>query len=250
MVLVSLQVKLYVANVGKVYYSSKDDGRKYYKCSTKKRYGSIQCNNKNITLKKIDDLISAENYRNDLIKANVVYAQELITLSYKLTQNLNTDSKNKVNELQKQLEEVKSRKNRILNMYELGHIEQDEFAQRIDPINKQIQELSKAIDHFSKSNEEIIEELQSIADTAYKFRMHYEIMTNQTLKQFKKEHTRDDIIKDIKQMIINEDGTVDIFYNTFEEYYKLREKHKELLDIYVKDGEVEEFIESMRVKSI
>ena len=75
-------------------------------------------------------------------------------------------------------------------------------------------------------------------------------MTNQSLKQFKKEHSRDNIIKDIKQMVINEDGTVDIYYHTFEKYYKLREKNRELLDIVVKEGEVEEFIENMKVKNI
>lgn len=250
MVLVNLQERLYAVNVGKVYYANNDNGRKFYNCSTKKRYGTIRCDNKNITLKKIDELISAENYRNDLIKANVIYAQELITLAYKLTQSLNVDSKNKVQELEKQLKDVKSRKNRILNMYELGHIEQEEFIQRVEPINKQIQELVKAIEQFSKNNEEIIEELQEIANTSSKFRLDYETMTGQSLKQFKKEHSRNDIIKDIKKMIINEDGTVNIYYNTFEKYYKLIERHKELLNIYVKDGEVEEFIENMRVKSI
>lgn len=243
-------VKLYVVNVGKVYYANNDNGRRFYNCSTKKRYGTSECNNKNITLKKIDELISAENYRNDLIRANIIYAQELITLAYKLTKNVNVDSKNKVEELQKQLESVKGRKDRILNMYEFGHIEQEELTQRIEPINKHIQELNKAIEQFSKNNEEIIEELQEIADTSSKFRLDYEIMTNQSLKQFKKEHSRDNIIKDIKQMVINEDGTVDIYYHTFEKYYKLREKHRELLDIVVKEGEVEEFIENMKVKNI
>lgn len=244
----SFAIKLYAVNVGKVYYANNDNGRRFYNCSTKKRYGAIRCNNKNITLKKIDELISAENYRNDLVKANVIYAQELITLAYKLTQNVNVDNKSKVEELQKQLEDVKSRKNRILNMYEMGHIEQKEFTQRIEPINKQILELNKTIIHYSKNNEEIIEELQEIADTSSKFRIDYEVMTNQTLKQFKKEHTREDIVKDIKKIVINEDGTVDIFYNTFEKYYILREKHRELLDIYVKNEEVEQLIESMKEK--
>lgn len=235
-----------MANVGGVYYANRDGERRFYNCSNKKKYGTKYCNNKNISLKRIDALIEPERYRNDMLKTNIEYAQELITLAYKLTKSINADEKDKVNELNIEIENFQERKNRVINMYEMGHIEEIDFTKRIEPINKHILELEKQRDQFSKNNKEILEDLCELGETTKQFRTDYEVLTNQSLKEFKRTHSREDIVKDVKEMVINTDDTVSISYKSFEKYYKLREKHKELLDIYVKKDEVERFIEDIR----
>lgn len=240
--------KIYCGKCGAVYHKNIDKGRHYYNCSSKRKYGVEKCNNHNLYLTKIDELITPEKYREALYRCNITYGQELLTLMYKLIQNLNSDDKIKVDGFKKELEEYKETKERILNAYIMKYINDSEFKQKVEPINKQISILEAQIEQYSKGNDERIKDLKDIEETISKFEEDHFVLTNQTDKEFAKKHTREDIIKDIKKMVVNEDGTVDIYYKTFDKYYELKEKHKNLLGIYVKDRDVEQLASKMKEK--
>ena len=239
--------KIICSKCGAVYYSNKDKERIFYNCSTKRKFGTKRCNNKNISLKRINEFINIEEYLKDTINAIVFYAQQLLVLEYKLAQSVNSDVQKEVEDLNVELEKLNSRKSRILNMYENGYINNDELEQKMNPLEEQIKDLKEQIKQLSKSNDELLEDLSDLYKSSGELRKQYEELTNKP-KQFKKEHTREKIIEDIKRIIVKEDGTVDIYYHSFEKYYKITEKYKDLLDVYVKEGEIEKFIKQQKDK--
>ena len=222
---------------GAIYYANNDKGRRFYNCSTKKKFGVTRCNNGNITLDQINERISAENYRRDLYEANVLCSQILTILAYKLIQNFDNKAGEKVKELQAKLDDMKARKNRLVDIYTRGDIEETDYSERIQPINQEINQLESQIIQFSKNNDEIIQDLTELAETTAELRFEFEIYTNQNLKDFEKEHTRDDIVADIEKMTVQENGTMDVEYKTFNKYFKLIEKHRELLNVLIPDND-------------
>lgn len=220
---------------GGVYYANNDKGRKFYNCSTKKRYGIKRCNNKNISLDQINERICAENYRRDLYEANVSCSQVLTVLAYKLIQNIDNKAGEKVKELQVKLDDMKARKKRLVDIYTRGDIENDDYSKRIEPINQEIKQLEAQINEYSKNNDEIMQDLTEIAETTTELKYEFEIYTNQNLKKFEKEHTRDSIVADIEKITVQENGLMDIDYKTFNRYFKLVEKHRNLLNVFIPD---------------
>lgn len=235
--------KIYCGKCGAVYHKNVNKGRHLYNCSNKRKYGTEKCNNKNLYVTQIEEMIKPEKYREELYNINVLYGRELSVLAYKLSQRLNATDQEKVESLNLQLKELNERRQRILNMYEMNYINDKELQQKMGPINKEIKNVEEEIYQYSKNNEEILKDLQELQETTQKLKIEHFILTNQSEADFAKEHTREDIVNDIKKIVVNEDGTADIYYKTFDKYYELREKHKDLLDIYVKEGEVEKFIE-------
>ena len=218
---------------GAVYYANNDKGRRFYNCSTKKKFGVTRCNNGNIKLDQINERISAENYRRDLYEANVSCSQVLTILAYKLMQNIDNKAGEKVKKLQAQLDDMKARKNRLVDIYTRGDIEESDYSERIQPINQEIKQLEEQITQFSKNNDEIMQDLAEISETTAELKYDFEIYTNQSLKDFEKEHPRDYIVADIEKIIVQENGTMDIEYKTFNKYFKLVEKHRKLLNVYI-----------------
>ena len=231
--------KIYCGKCGGVYHKNVDKGRHYYNCSSKRKHGTEKCNNSNLYLIKINEIITPERYRDDLCMALGRYGRELSILSSKLINSLSVEDKNRVGILNEELEGISERKNRILNMYELSYINEKEFEQKIDPINKQIGDIEIQIRQHSKSNEEIIKDLKEVKKTIIEFRRYLLTLLRKTDKQFAKEHTREDIIRDIKKMITHEGGTIIIHYNSLDGFYELKEKYRELLNIYAKDDEAD-----------
>lgn len=218
---------------GGIYYANNDKGRRFYNCSTKKKFGVTRCNNGNINLDQINERISAENYRRDLYEANVSCSQVLTILAYKLMQNIDNKAGEKVKELQAQLDDMKARKNRLVDIYTRGDIEESDYSKRIQPINQEIKQLEEQITQFSKNNNEIMQDLAEISETTAELRHDFEIYTNQSLKDFEKEHIRDYIVADIEKITVQENGTMDIEYKTFNKYFKLVEKHRKLLNVFI-----------------
>ena len=59
---------------------------------------------------------------------------------------------------------------------------------------------------------------------------------DQSGKIVKKELARDYIVKDIKKIIVQENGIMNIEYKSYEKYFKLVEKHRCLLDIFLPES--------------
>lgn len=227
--------KIVCGKCGKVYHANRDGDRKFYNCSNKRRNGLDKCDNKNVSLKQINKRISPENYRSDIYKANLCYLQELQILEYRLTQNISLKDEEKVNQLKEELQQLEERKDRVLNMYEMGHINLEEFELKIKPISEQIREKNVEIIQLSRNNEEIMEDIAKIKETTSILFSEFKVLLNQSDETFSKEHPRETIVKDVKKIRVNEDGSMDVLYHTFDRYYKLIEKHKYLVDIYLKD---------------
>lgn len=233
--------KIICGKCGSVYYSNKDKSRQFYNCSRKRRFGLDKCNNKNVSLKQINDRISPENYRKDMYESNIYYVQKLAILAYKLICNFNSKDAEMVKNLEQETEVLKQRKNRIVDMFEMGYVDKNEFVTRATAIDEQIKEKTIKMTQLNKTNQEILNDLNDIHTTTSKLKYELEILTMLKDKEFEKEYTREYIMKDIEKILVKEDGTMVVFYHTFDKYYKLTEKYKDLLNVYVKDDTISEF---------
>ena len=224
--------RIVCGNCGAVYYANNDNGRRFYNCSTKKRDGISKCNNKNVTLKKIDERICVENYRKDIYQANIYFSQILVLLIHKLVNSIDEDASEKVIQLKEELNILEQRKRRIVDIYTNGDIDETDYTERITPLLEQIKKIEKEIYQTSKSNDEINEDLIQVKETLNELKQEFKSLLTQSLKDFKKNHTRDIIVKNIRKIIVKENGELEIEYNIFNKYFKLVEKHKHLLDVY------------------
>lgn len=224
--------KIVCGKCGAVYYANSRDGKRYYNCSLKKRYTTQRCNNRNITLEQINDRIKPEKYRKDIYEANIYFSQVLVMLIHKLTKSFDEDADEKVKKMQMELENNENIKKRIVDIYTNGDIEEADYLERIKPVLEKSNKLKADIFQTSKSNDEITEDLKKVHETLNELKKEFKILINQNDKEFKKIHTRDNIIKDIKKMIIREDGIIEIEYNLFNKYFELVEKHRNLLEVF------------------
>ena len=237
---------------GAVYYANSRKGKRYYNCSIKKKYSIERCNNKDVTLEQINERISPENYRKDIYEANIYFGQILRILVYKLMKCIDEKASEKVIILQQELKKEEEKKKRIVDIYTRGDIEDDDYTERIKPVNEKIEQLNLEIGQLSKNNNDIMQDIKEVKETASKFKEDFKVLINQSDKEFKKIHTREEIVKDIIQITVQPDGTMDIDYKSFEKYYKLVEKHRRLLDIFLpeKDYDKAKQVINDRVKLV
>lgn len=228
--------RIVCAKCGCVYYANKDRGKRFYNCSTKKKYGSEKCNNINVSLNQINERISVENYRKDILEANIFCSQILAVLQYKLIHSIDNNASERVKVLNQELGNFEERKKRIVDIYTKGDIDEKDYSERIKPVNEKIAQLKLEIGQLSKNNDEIMEDILEISCSTAELRYDFEIYTNYP-KKFEKEHTRDDIVKDIEKIIVQEDGTMDIDYTIFNKYFKILDKYRILLNAFIPDGD-------------
>lgn len=238
--------KIICGKCGATYYANRDRTRRFYNCKAKKLYTIKRCDNRNVKLEEINERISIENYRKDMYEANVYCRQILAILEYKLMTSFDTSANEKVNELEEELKQVEAKKKRIVDVYTAGDIKDDDYAERIKPVNAKIEQLNLEICQLSKNNDEIRNDLDDIIKTGTELNTDFDIYTKQNLKEFSKLNTRNDIVRDIKRMTVQVNGDLDVEYHTFDKYFNLIKRHSNLLKAYMPDDNYNEEIKITR----
>ena len=227
--------KIRCGKCGGVYYANRDGDRRFYNCSVKKRYGKEKCNNINVTLNQINERISSKYYIIDICQTNLYFCTLLRMVEHKLISNYDKSANERIKNLQDELNELETRKKRVVDIYTRGDIEENDYIERITPLKHRIEHLNLEISQLSKNNDEIMEDLKEVHETLAMLRNEFYEYIDQNGNIVKKDIRRDDIVKNIKKIIVHENGMLDIEYKQDEKYCKLVEKHKTLLDIYASE---------------
>lgn len=227
--------KIICGKCGGIYYANRDGEKRFYNCRVKKLYTTKKCNSRNVSIEEINERISPENYRKDIYEANIYFSQILTMLIHKLLNSIDKNVEKKVEKLQQELDKLEQMRKRVIYMFKKGDLTEIEYDTEMEPLNKQINKLNLEIKQLAKNNNEIMEDLEQVKSTLNELKKDFNLFINQTSKEFKKNHTRNDIIKEIKRITVLENETLEVEYNVFDTYYKLVEKHKNLLDIFIPD---------------
>lgn len=124
----------------------------------------------------------------------------------------------------------------MVDIYTRGDIEEDDYIERITPLNERIKYLNLEISQLSKNNDDVMNDLKEVHETIAILRNDFYTYIDQSGKIVKKELARDYIVKDIKKIIVQENGIMNIEYKSYEKYFKLVEKHRCLLDIFLPES--------------
>lgn len=227
--------KIVCGKCGAAYYANTRDNKRFYNCSTKKKYTSKRCNNLNVYINQINERISTENYRRDLLEMNVTCRRLLLILGYTLMKNIDVDAGEKAKSIKNDIDKMEEKKRRLIDIYTNGDINKDDYKSRIDPLNNSLELLNDAYKQYSKSNDEIINDILYINTTIGAIDEDFRVLVAQDVKKFK--YSRADIIRDIQRITVREDGTLKVDYYKFKEYLELVRRHQDLLKVYIPDGD-------------
>jgi site-specific DNA recombinase len=144
------------------YVSNVDKGRRLYNCKTKKLKGTKQCDNKNISLSKLQGLLTSDMYINlryATMTEMLVKFKELVDSK---AEQINNVSYDKISDLERQLQEVSEEGARLRKAYIKGTITEKEFDEEKPPLNDRKAEIEQELKTLTTPKEELMQELHDI----------------------------------------------------------------------------------------
>lgn len=228
---------------GGTYYADnqrplKDGTRaRYYACRTKRiphrdENGNrvMLCNNKNVSEIQLDKLLSSIGYSFRVWNRVKRGVQELKTIITALNNRIDNQSIEEVKELELQLTEITTKKDKLLDLYLADTFTKEQLDERAKPLDIKQAELKEAISNLSKSNEDIYKDIAEVEKT-----LHYLQAQSDTLQaEFNsgavaKKYSRKEMLKDVDHIIAGTDGELTVVFKAYAEIEKLIDKHKHFL---------------------
>lgn len=195
------------------YTSNKDKGRAFYNCSNKAKYGVSACNNRNISLNKLNSLLSSEWLVTSLEAIKLQQKTYIKRSINKLEASKNTDNIEEVKALQIELAELNQQKEKLLDLYLDNLIDKIHYTQKLHSLEAKITRISAMIEEYSRDNNSIDEVIKSKKNLICK------------INQLKVEpyYSREEIIDYIHSIIV-EGNTLTISLNIQGEVLELPEQ--------------------------
>lgn len=222
---------IYCESCGQVYHSNVDRGRRFYNCSTKRKKGTIECSNPNISETKLDKEVTRIDLYMAEWKSIVKYKEMLKELEQMLSNQFSSDDTETGTILATELKELQLKKDRYIEMYSDSLISKQELTAKVEPLNIRIEELEYSISVSGKHNNEISSDILEVL-TALNYLDDEDRRLKREMMEDLKTHDRSYFLKEIERITIKEDGKAVITYkisarleNLFSKYKKL---HKEL----------------------
>ena len=207
---------IYCAKCGEVYISNVDKGRQFYNCKTKKRSGTVACDNPNISVILLEKAISNESYIGELHAMKTITARKLRALVDQLRERLNRADDKRVTELNNRLQGLNDKRSRYVDMYADNIItSKDDLKAKTEPLDQEIASIHATITELSKHNDEVLQDINSIEDTIKRIKE----------KPVKLEYTKDEIIADIDKIIVHADKEIEVIYKSTMLFRELKQKH-------------------------
>ena len=199
------------------YVSNVDRGRQFYNCRTKKMQGKIACDNENISVTKLESLISADEYNEKVsyLKSNLIKAFENCISDIEIKRNKDFESETFELRTEKQTlnDNIKNllKQSAIATSDNVRNIIDDELtniSNRIKLIDTEIDKLSNwdfYIDNQVSEIKETIQELNNIV--------------------IKDNYTEDELFEQIHKIVVNDANNIIIHYNIENRIMELLEKY-------------------------
>ena len=142
---------------GASYTSNVDKGRRFYNCSNKAKYGLSACNNRNISLNKLNELLSSEWLIQSLHSIKLMQNTHLMRVIQELEASKDKSMEEEVEALRCALNTLSDKLNKVLDLYIEGDLDKDTYKGRKVKLEKQINDLKASIEAKCRSNDEIDE---------------------------------------------------------------------------------------------
>lgn len=146
------------------YVSNVDKGRHFYNCSNKRKYGIKCCNNRNISLNKLNELLSSEWLVESLESIKLMQKTYIKRSIDKLEASKNVDNIKEVEALQIQVQELQSKKDKLVNLYLEDLIDKLHYSEKLHSLELEITRYTSEIQELSRDNNTI----NSMIEAKYK----------------------------------------------------------------------------------
>jgi DNA invertase Pin-like site-specific DNA recombinase len=143
------------------YTSNVDKGRRFYNCSNKAKYGLSACNNRNISLNKLNSLLSSEWLVSSLEAIKLQQKTYIKRSINKLEASKDIDNIKQVEALKIELTELEDKKSKLLDLYLDGIVDKLHYTEKLHSLEAKITRISAMIEEYSRDNNSIDEVIKS-----------------------------------------------------------------------------------------
>lgn len=213
---------IYCDKCGNHYISNVDRGRRFFNCRLKKDKGISACNNPNISLKRLEQVIIDEgNFEFERLfdQAREEYIQRLEKLKSLISQKIDIDKSKEVKLLMSKLEDLNKESKRLLDLYLKNLFDMETLDSSKRRLDEEVSKTQAMISHLSKGNDEIKKDIQEIDATIDKIndiRLKYN-------------YTKDDILSEIDRIIVDEEGGLNIKYKALSFLEEVTQKYSDII---------------------
>lgn len=137
------------------YVCNTDRGRKFYNCTNKFKYGTKVCNNKNISLNKLNELLTSEWLVESLHSIKLLQITTIGRQIKQLEKSKNKDNIKEVEDLKLQVLQVEEQKAKLLDLYLENIVDKIHYQQKISALESNLKGLNNKIQELSRDNDEI-----------------------------------------------------------------------------------------------
>ena len=198
---------------------------RYYACQHRFAYDEYnnvpKCDNPSIREDKLDTFLSSENYYNLKLQSIISLLEMGEFAKRRLVESIDTDNASAVLQLEKEIQELSTKRSRLLVLYADGQFEKAELDTLTSQLTTQIAELTEKKNHLSKGNDALendIAELERLISTAKKERAEIQkiIDTEDWKKQSRRYPTADrkKILKDVEYITVDKAGKPHITFKS------------------------------------
>ena len=208
---------------------------RYFACRHKYRFdtenGIPKCDNPTVTQEALDELLSSTGYsfrRWNRVKRGLI---ELKKIKTTLESRIDKDNENEIKETQKQLDDINTKKGKLLDLYLEDTFSKEQLNGRMQPLEAQEQELQDKINLLSKTNEDLYNDIAEIGELIETFQEE-----NKTLQEeansgaIANKYSRKELLKDVENIVVNEDGTLTFNFRSLAVITQLTNKYRHLLE--------------------
>ena len=182
---------------------------------------TFQSDNPSIREDKLDTFLSSENYYNLKLQSIISLLEMGEFAKRRLVESIDTDNASAVLQLEKEIQELSTKRSRLLVLYADGQFEKAELDTLTSQLTTQIAELTEKKNHLSKGNDALendIAELERLISTAKKERAEIQkiIDTEDWKKQSRRYPTADrkKILKDVEYITVDKAGKPHITFKS------------------------------------
>lgn len=200
--------KIICNTCGGNYISNVDNGRQFYNCTTKKRFGIKRCNSVNINKDTLDKLI-IDQYEDMLIDITDTVTDLIFLLVIKKVSIQKQDvNPQEIKVIKQTLEDLITAEEKLVDLYTSNKISKEIYEKKYSNIVFQKNELNDKLSLL----ENFRDEKNSIIDDIYSYVLHL----NDRLKQLEAYKKAEDILGFVNKVTVISKAEVQVEFNLFD----------------------------------
>ena len=214
------------------------NGRKerYYACVKKRQMAydehgtrKMLCQNRNVSETMLDEALTSDNY-SFLLAMNLLNASLLLErIEGTLRESVLHTDDGEVGTLKEELGEIESKIYDLLQFSVEGKISRVYVEKTAKPLEEKAHDLQERINALEKPLVQKQGDLQDVQGTIALLNAQFDAIFDERYEKAVIEHSRAEILQDVKHIVVDPYDHFQIVFNTFDEVHALVERHKHIL---------------------